>query len=124
MRVYRNKNDKLVLDIIDNTLEQMKGIVGGYIDTLYLPENHLVVVCNDKGKIKDLPIRALVRNSDGEVVDTLNGDFIICRDGGEDFTDVKAEDIEVIEKYIKVGNYDKSVAPPLNLSVYFYDFEK
>lgn len=38
---------------IDNTLEALQEIVGGYIETVSFPAN-LVVICNEEGRLKGL----------------------------------------------------------------------
>ncbi len=48
-----------VLTDIDNTLEAFQKNVGGYIETVTLTEE-LVIVCNEEGRIQSLPYNCTV----------------------------------------------------------------
>lgn len=68
---------------IDNTLEAMQEIVGGYIECVTM--NHLddgkdlVLICNEGGAINGLPLTGLEVHGQ-----PMFGTVIICRgDGGE-----------------------------------------
>ena len=62
---------------IDNTLEAMQEIVGGYIETYPLDDlDEIVVICNEEGKIKNLPLNCIYKN--GEIVEIIAGNFFIC----------------------------------------------
>lgn len=67
---------------IDNTLEAMQTVVGGWIDSIgpWLDDNAYLII-NDVGKLIPLePNRALP-----EYEDVVFGTFFLCGDGGEDF---------------------------------------
>lgn len=65
---------------IDNTLEAMQEIVGGYIETITLPG--CVIVCNEEGKLRGLPENLKLPN------DTVVGTVIICGKDDDEYTDV------------------------------------
>ena len=65
---------------IDNTLEAMQEIVGGYIETITFPG--FVIVCNEEGKIRGLPENFKLPN------DTVVGTVIVCGTDDDEFTDV------------------------------------
>lgn len=70
-----------VIEIEDN-LESMQKLVGGYIEE-YMPfEDEVAIVCNEEGKINGLqPNRAIYGEmNDGkkEVIDIVFGDFFVC----------------------------------------------
>ena len=39
---------------VDNTLEALQKIVGGFIETVSIADN-AVIICNEEGRLKDLP---------------------------------------------------------------------
>ena len=72
--------DPMLTDI-DNTLESFQKNVGGYIETVTLTEE-LVIVCNEEGRIQSLPyICTLLRAVD------FYGTILVVGMQGEDYTD-------------------------------------
>ena len=76
---------------IENTLESLQKIVGGYIETVYMRVAatglNAILVLNEDGKVKGLPYSCYVP----KIRDFIAGDCIILGDGGEDFTDAPQE---------------------------------
>lgn len=67
---------------IDNTLEAMQEIVGGYIECISV-DRDIVIVCNEEGKMRGLPINMPWCG------DLLVGTIIVCgTDDDGEFTDV------------------------------------
>lgn len=66
---------------IENTLEGLQALVGGYIEAVTLASD-LAVICNEEGRLMDLPHNCEVAGIDfvGAIV------FVGVRD--DDFTDV------------------------------------
>ncbi len=62
---------------IDGSLEAMQSIVGGLIQAVYPFEEPVALVCNDEGKLMNLPNRGL-RDRDGQIYDILFGTFFLC----------------------------------------------
>lgn len=79
--IIKAPNNPAVEAEIDNTLETMQGIVGGYIECIPLTYEALII-CNEEGKIRNLPYNF------STPLDHIMGTVIICGDEGEDFTDV------------------------------------
>ncbi len=76
---------------IENSLEGMQAVVGGYIESVTLSDT-LVAICNEEGRLIGLPT-----NRFGFV-----GTFFITRsDGGEDFTNLTADDLKVINGFVE-----------------------
>ena len=75
---------------IDNTLEEMQMIVGGYIETVTQKTTPAVVICNEEGRLNELPFNMMIGNVD------FVGTIIIAGADGEEFTDVPEE---IIRKY-------------------------
>lgn len=84
-----------VLTDIDNTLEAFQKNVGGYIETVTLTEE-LVIVCNEEGHIQSLPYNCTVMNAD------FCGTILI---DGDEFTDVPTTTAKFFSKLVQVkGN--------------------
>lgn len=72
-------------------LESMQEIVGGHIETTRdksLPG--MVLVVNEEGKIKDLPINR------GTHCDIICGTFFVCGNGRDNFRNLTDKEIEMI----------------------------
>lgn len=90
-------------DDIENTLEAMQNIVGGYIEAVPISDKHRLIV-NEEGKLGaymfNVNATKLYRRATG-IDDIIFGDaFVTCYDGGEDFTDVTDESIEKLKEII------------------------
>lgn len=56
MRVLKKEPGKAAVVVtIDGSLSSMQDVVGGYIQVLPLPRCKAIMVCNEEGKILDLP---------------------------------------------------------------------
>lgn len=69
---------------MSNSLENLQKYVGGYIEAVALPSG-IVVICNEEGKIKHLPINGVV---DGFV---FVGNIIFAGVQGEEFGDIPVD---------------------------------
>lgn len=63
---------------IDDSLKTMQQIVGGYIQAIYPFEDPVALVCNDEGKLMNLPTNRGLRNKDGQMYDIVFGTFFLC----------------------------------------------
>ena len=63
---------------IDDSLKAMQEIVGGYIQPIYPFDDPIALVCNDEGKLLDLPANRGLRNKDGQIYDIVCGTFFLC----------------------------------------------
>ena len=85
---------------IDGSLESMQEIVGGLIQALYLFDEPVALVCNDEGKLMNLPANRGLRDENGQLYDIVCGTFFLCgapRDS-EQFTSLTPEQIEHYRK--------------------------
>ena len=74
--------------VIDNTLDAMQKVVGGYIEPIYLDD--VAVVVNEEGKINGSPLnRSLYDN--GERFDIAAGTFFVCGLGEDSFDSLTPE---------------------------------
>ena len=89
---------------IDGSLEGMQKVVGGYIQAIYPFEDPVVLICNEEGKLLELPFNRALRDEDGDIYDIVAGTFFLCSappdsDSFEDLSD------ELMEKYSQRFSY-------------------
>lgn len=64
---------------ITDSLEDLQKAVGGYIEQFSNFDDDAVIVCNEEGKLKGLPLNRAIYGKDGKRIDIIAGDFLICR---------------------------------------------
>lgn len=62
---------------IDGSLKSMQEIVGGYIQPVYFDDS-AALVCNEEGKLMNLPANRTLRDKDGKLYDIVFGTFFLC----------------------------------------------
>ena len=84
---------------IDDSLKAMQEIVGGYIQPIYLDDS-VALVCNDEGKVMNLPLNRGLRDKDGQFYDIVSGTFFLCGAPADSdhFTSLTPEQIEQYRK--------------------------
>ena len=75
--VVEPKKKPMVQDI-DAGLESMQKIVGGSIEAVYPFDEPVALICNEEGKLLNLPLNRALRNDAGEVYDIVSGTFFLC----------------------------------------------
>ena len=80
---------------IDDSLKAMQEIVGGYIQPIYLDDS-VALVCNDEGKVMNLPLNRGLRDKNGQIYDIVSGTFFLCGAPADSdhFTSLTPEQIE------------------------------
>lgn len=64
---------------IDGTLESMQSLVGGTIQAIYPFEDQVALICNDEGKLLQLPMNRALRDGEiGKTFDILCGTVFLC----------------------------------------------
>ena len=63
---------------IGNDLKSLQAAVGGYIEATYPFDDPVALVCNDEGKIMQMPLNRALRGEDGRIYDAIAGPFFIC----------------------------------------------
>lgn len=110
-------NKKAIVTEIGATLEDMQAVVGGLIQAMYPFEDEVALICNEEGKLLQLPVNRGVR-MDGEedIFDIICGTFFIADCSGERFGSLSEEQIKKYqqkylfpEKFIKVNDSIKAV---------------
>ena len=77
-------------------LESMQHCVGGAIEAVYEPEGRdAALICNDEGKLLNLPLNRALRDEDGKIYDVIAGTFFICGapPDSESFTSLTDEQV-------------------------------
>lgn len=85
---------------IDNTLEALQNEVGGYIETVSLPGD-LVIICNEDGvRLRFVLNRTLIfKTPAGNFWNVpILGNFIICGTDGEEFRGLTDKEIRDLTK--------------------------
>lgn len=101
MRIYLCKQGEPgQLVEVKNELEDLQKTVGGYIESVRLQSN-LVLICNEEGKLNGLPPNRWYHG------DIICGDFFFCGDDGEDFCDVPEKFVPILEYFYGTPQYDK-----------------
>ncbi|MBR1386193.1 MAG: DUF3846 domain-containing protein [Bacilli bacterium] len=78
---------------IENTLDNLQSLVDGYIECVYLQnDNDIVLICNDEGKINNMPLNRDIG------YDIIAGPFLIVGNDYEN-ADFKSLTEEQILKY-------------------------
>ena len=74
---------------IENTLESMQKIVGGYVELVHV-RTGCVMLCNEEGGMQGLPYNFTLGNAG------IVGDVLFTKPDGETFTDLNEHDVEMI----------------------------
>ena len=74
---------------IPNTLRALQEAVGGYIEAVTL-DNGVVLICNEEGKIRDMPYNFTLRRMRGVVTiqNAIFGTVIACGAEGDQLADI------------------------------------
>lgn len=85
---------------INDSLAEMQDIVGGLIQSIYPFDDPVALVCNDEGRLMDLPANRGLRGEDGKIYDIMFGVFFLCGAPADSdhFTDLTPEQIEQYQK--------------------------
>ena len=89
--------------VIENSLEGIQQIVQGYIECVTLRDKageDLVLICNEEGKIRNLPMNAMIP----EIDDMIFGTFLIAGTDRDEFASLTDEQIfEMNERFMLNG---------------------
>ena len=75
--VVEPKKKPMVQDI-DSDLKSMQKIVGGTIEAVYPFDEPVALICNEEGKLLNLPLNRALRDDEGNVYDIISGTFFVC----------------------------------------------
>lgn len=95
-KVGKKLKEKEIDGLIQETLREMQNIVGGYIETVTFPKEKIVLVCNEEGRLRNLPV-----NFFHSRLGFIYGDVFFVGMGEEDFVSLTKEQIEVIRNFFE-----------------------
>ena len=99
MLVYGFIGDESGFMEIENKLQAMQKIVGGRMERISVTEG-IDLIVNEEYLFNGSKPRVMIFEN-GEVVNIVMGDCFVCRnDSKGNFTDIKREDISILEEYI------------------------
>ena len=84
--------------VIPNELKVLQDLVGGYIETLKIADN-VVMIFNEEGKLLDLAPNFFV----GAIADVILGPVIIAGEDGDEFTSLTEDDAAFIGGILREG---------------------
>ena len=87
--IVKKPNSKLTVENVENSVEKIQQIVGGYFEPVNVSEN-CMMLCNEDGKRKKLPYNFDLGNQ------IIVGDVVFVQTGNGDFTDLDDANIEMI----------------------------
>ena len=82
---------------LEHDLESMRRRVGGDIEAVYEPGGRdAALICNDEGKLLNLPLNRALRDEEGEIYDIIAGTFFVCGTppDSESFTSLTDEQVD------------------------------
>ena len=92
------------VEVIENTLESLQRIVGGYIEAFYPFDEEVAVICNEEGRLLKLPPNRVIYNAfTGTVYDIIVGTFFIvgARADEDNFTSLTDEECKKFMEFYK-----------------------
>ena len=79
---------------IDSGLKSLQTEVGGWIEAVYPFEEEVALICNEEGKLSELPLNRALRGDYGGVYDIIAGTFLVVGLGEDDFCSLSDEYIK------------------------------
>ena len=88
-----------VVKEINGSLDSMQNVVGGWIQAIYPWRDNVALVCNEEGKMLNLPLNRFVITDDGQIIDFVAGTFFLCY-APADSDNFESLPEDLIEKYM------------------------
>ena len=93
--IAKRPDSGFYVTVISNNLKNLQKFVGGYIETasfcIDTPDNKFVIICNEEGKIRNLPYNCTIFGED------FVGDILIVGTDGEEFVELTDEQIKTVK---------------------------
>lgn len=65
---------------IGSDLKSMQAVVDGFVQAIYpFEDEELALICNEEGKLINLPFNRALRDQEGSVYDIVAGTFFLCQ---------------------------------------------
>lgn len=92
---------------IDGSLAAMQRLVGGSIEGIYPYDDPVAIVCNQEGKLMELPPNRQLTDPDGVPYDTICGTFFVAGLGAEDFRSLTEEQIRHYQDVFRLPDRER-----------------
>lgn len=92
--VIKNVDEQAKIVEIENSLKTFQNIVGGYIEVFPFQDNILMVL-NEEGKLKNLPLNFVLTNEIYE--EQIVGNVFFASRNGVDFDSLSEEQIKILK---------------------------
>ena len=86
---------------INSSLEGMQKTVGGWIEAVYPFEEEVCIICNEEGKLNNMPLNRALRY-EGQITDIISGPCFICSCDKANFGSLSQAQQQ---KYLKMFKY-------------------
>ena len=83
---------------IENSLAAMQKTVEGNIEVIYPFNDDVCMVCNEEGKLLNLPLNRALYDDCDKICEVIAGTAFICGTGDENFTSLSEQQIEHYSK--------------------------
>lgn len=83
----------------ENTLENLQGFVGGWIESVSPFNDNVAIICNEEGKLDGLPLNRTI--STDCFHDIIAGNFLVVGIGEEDFCSLTEKQIDRYKEMFK-----------------------
>ena len=93
---------------IDNSLESMQALVGGMIQAVYPFNEPVALICNDEGKLLNLPMNRVLQHPEtGTIYDVVCGTMFLygAPANSDHFTDLSPEQIARYQAYYQTPEF-------------------
>ncbi|MBR3936186.1 MAG: DUF3846 domain-containing protein [Oscillospiraceae bacterium] len=86
---------------ISGSLESLQREVEGYIEVTYPFFDEVAIICNEEGKINDMPLNRSLKDENGEIYDILAGSFLVVGLTEDDFDSLNKEQLKKYFDFFK-----------------------
>ena len=84
---------------IEDSLENLQNMVGGYIQALFPYDDPVALICHEEGKLIGLPWNRPLRDDEGMIYDIIAGTFLVTGLTEDNFGSLPQG---MIEKYSEI----------------------
>lgn len=95
--LIKNVGENTKIADIENDLQSLQNLVGGYIEALPLTKD-VLLICNEEGKLKGLPVNFnIVINGK---IESIVGNVFFVGKNDSDFDSLTNEQIVILQDYL------------------------
>lgn len=96
---------------IGSDLESLQHEVGGLIQAIYPFKDDVALICNDEGKLHNLPPNRFLYDEEGNAYDIIVGTFLVVGLTEDDFGSLTEKQIETyLEMYSEPPDIEQELA--------------